>query len=226
MTAHSYSSLKCFDTCARKYFHLYQAKDVKDGGTKESTYGDDMHKMLARYINEGAALPADHAKAKALLDTLRGRSDHLMAERRMAVRANLKPCEFFDGATWMRGVLDVLAVRGDTAVCLDWKYGKRRPDFLQLKIFALLAFQNYPKVQSVQSSFLWMADGMAQDKRTYTREDIPGIVAELQDKMDRVQACQQHDNWPLNPSGLCGWCPVTAPTCPYGRHPIEKEDEE
>lgn len=224
MPAHSYSSLKCFDTCARKYFHLYKAKDVKDAGSKESTYGDDMHKRLAKYILEGAPLPPDHAKAKALLDTLRARSDSLFAERRMAVRGNLRACEFFDHATWMRGVLDVLAVKGSTAVCLDWKYGKRRPDFLQLKIFALLTFQNYAQVDTIQSSFLWMADGMAQDKRTYTRDQIPEIVAELQEKMDRVQACQDRDNWPLNPGALCGWCPVTVAKCPYGRHPVEQEE--
>ena len=37
--AWSYSSIKTFDQCPKKYYHLKIAKDVQDGDTTATVYG-------------------------------------------------------------------------------------------------------------------------------------------------------------------------------------------
>ena len=43
MTAWSYSSIKTFDQCPKKYFHLKVIKDVKDTMGPEAIYGTKAH---------------------------------------------------------------------------------------------------------------------------------------------------------------------------------------
>ena len=53
MTAWSYSSLKTFEQCPKKYYHLKVAKDVKDKGSSAMFYGNEVHKAAEQYMKEG-----------------------------------------------------------------------------------------------------------------------------------------------------------------------------
>jgi hypothetical protein len=50
MTAWSYSSIKTFDQCPKKYFHLKVIKDVKDDPGEAAIYGTDAHEAAEHYI--------------------------------------------------------------------------------------------------------------------------------------------------------------------------------
>jgi hypothetical protein len=46
----SYSSLKTFEQCPKKYYHLRIVKDVKDEGSEATIYGQEVHKAAEEYI--------------------------------------------------------------------------------------------------------------------------------------------------------------------------------
>ena len=46
MPAWSYSSLKTFQQCPKKYYHIKVAKDVKDEGSEATIYGKELTKLL------------------------------------------------------------------------------------------------------------------------------------------------------------------------------------
>jgi hypothetical protein len=89
---------------------------------------------------------------------------------------------------------------------LDWKTGKRRPDFTQLELFALQVFAHYPDVHTVSSGFIWLKDS-AMDKETYTRDKSKTMWQGLLGRIHRIEQSYQSDNWPAKPSGLCRYCP-------------------
>jgi hypothetical protein len=50
MTAWSYSSIKTFEQCPKKYFHLKVVKDVKDeAGLKQQSMGPTLHEAAEHY---------------------------------------------------------------------------------------------------------------------------------------------------------------------------------
>ena len=58
MITWSYSSIKTFDQCPKKYYHLKVAKDVKDTGSDATIYGQEVHKAAEDYIKFGTPIPA------------------------------------------------------------------------------------------------------------------------------------------------------------------------
>ena len=53
MTTWSYSSLKTFEQCPKKYFHLKVVKDVKDQGSEATIYGQEVNKAAEDFIKLG-----------------------------------------------------------------------------------------------------------------------------------------------------------------------------
>ena len=109
--------------------------------------------------------------------------------------------------SWLRSILDVLVLFDDKAIVMDWKTGKRRPDFSQLEMFALQVFQHYPSIKKVQSTFVWLKD-MSLDSHTYSRVDTDDMWVKLLSKTERINQSFANNNWPPKPSGLCRFCPA------------------
>lgn len=68
--AWSYSSIKLFEQCPKKYFHLKVAKDVTEPPTEATLYGGRFHRAAEDYIKEGIPLPEYFNFAKEALDKL------------------------------------------------------------------------------------------------------------------------------------------------------------
>ena len=101
----------------------------------------------------------------------------------------------------------MLVLHNDTAVVMDWKTGKRRPDFTQLELFALQVFSHFPDIDKVKSSFLWLKD-MQMDSKTYYRDELGSMWGSLLQRISRIEQSLAHDKWPPKPSGLCNYCPA------------------
>ena len=98
-------------------------------------------------------------------------------------------------------------LRGDTAYVMDWKTGKRNPDFFQLKLFAVQVLKHFPDVQHVKTSLVWLKH-LQMDTEEYSREQSNEIWAEIMGKIRRIYSSLEHDKWPARPSGLCRFCPA------------------
>lgn len=208
--AHSYTALKMYETCPKRYYHQRVTKEVKDEPGTATVYGERVHKQLEDYLKGTADLPAETAALQPLCDTVKENTQGggmLLIEQEYTLTSDLKPTSWFAPDAWLRFKLDVLAIRPNgRAIVIDWKTGKRRPDFDQLEMFALAVFSFWPSADRVSSMFVWTKEN-ATDKETYKREHLDDMWTRLLTRIHRVEKSLETDVWPAKPSGLCKFCP-------------------
>lgn len=209
--AHSYTAIKQYNSCPKRYYHQRITKEVKDQPGAATVYGERVHKQLEDYLKAPAnVLPAESAALKPLCDMFTEQvqgSGQLLVEQEYTLNSNLEPTSWFAPDAWLRFKLDVLVVRdNNTAIVADWKTGKRRPDFDQLEMFALAVFKFWPEVTKVSSLFIWTKEN-AIDKEIYRREHEDAMWTKLMTNIHRIERSLETDNWPAKPSGLCKFCP-------------------
>ena len=209
--AHSYTAIKQYETCPKRYYHQRITKEVKDQPGTATVYGERVHKQLEDALKGTASLPPETAALQPLCDTLRTYAEAegatLAIEQEYTLTKNLEPTSWFAPDAWLRFKLDVLVLRPNgRAVIVDWKTGKRRPDFDQLEMFALAVFTGNPDVTKATSMFVWTKEN-AVDKETYRAEHKDDMWTRLLTRIRRIEQSLETDNWPAKPSGLCKFCP-------------------
>lgn len=205
--SHSYSAIKMYDNCPKRYNMQRVTKEVKDIQGEASLYGERVHKQLEDRLNGTQLLPPESVKYEALVEAFSTMDGELLVEQELTLNASLEPTGWWSDDAWLRSKLDVLILNGEDALVADWKTGKRRPDFFQLELFALQTFKHHPQIQRVKSVFVWLKD-MQMDHEVYTRDDLPSLWDKLLSKITLIEKSLEHNNWPAKPSGLCPWCPA------------------
>lgn len=204
--SHSFSSLKMFMNCPKRYYHQRIAKEVQDQPGAATLHGERVHKSLEDYLKGDASIPSELTTLQPVCDALKDPGKRLLVEQEYTLNRNLEPTGWWDADAWMRSKLDVLVLGKSTAIVVDWKTGKRRPDFDQLELFALQVFQHHPEISKVKSTFIWTQTGQ-MDSETYTRDAVDVLWVRLLAKVHRIESALASGIWPAKPSGLCGWCP-------------------
>jgi len=205
--SHSFSSIKMYENCPLRYYHQRIVKSVVDKGGEASQYGERIHKFLEDRLL-GGELASEITHLEPTVDAilkLTG-SGVLEVEKELTLNKELAPTGWWDKDAWMRSKLDVLILHKNSAVVMDWKTGKRRPDFSQLELFALQVFSHYPEIETVRSSFIWIQD-KTMDKDVYKRSSAPDMWRKLVSRVNRIEQSLEKDVWPAKPSGLCKFCP-------------------
>jgi len=207
--SHSFSAIKLYENCPKRYYHQRVTKEVQDMGGEASKYGERIHEFLEYRLTDDTPLPAEAEKYEVLCDTIQksAKGGELHAELKLTLTENLTPTDWYAPDAWLRSILDVLVIKDDKAVVMDWKTGKRRPDFTQLQMFALQVWKHYPQVDEIKTSFIWLKD-LSMDSETFKREQSNAMWADLISRIRRIYASQESDNWPAKPSGLCRYCPA------------------
>ena len=212
--AHSYSALKLYENCPKQYYMQKISKEIKPSFGEASIYGNRIHDQLEARLKNGTPLPDESSKHEALAAAFEAMSGELVAEQEFTLNASLEKVGWWDADAWLRAKLDVLNIDGDAAVVGDWKTGKRRPDFFQMELFAILVFKLYPDVQRVKAALIWLKTG-EMDTETYTRADAPRIWSNFMAKVGRIENSLAKNEWPAKPSGLCPWCPASHAQCEF-----------
>lgn len=198
------------------YYRQRVIKDIKDAGGEASIYGDRIHKFLEGRL-KGSQLPQEMEQYEPLCTMVErlATDGQLMIEQEMTLTENLTPTGWWDADAWLRSKLDVLVIKGNEAVVMDWKTGKRRVDFFQMQMFAAQVFKHFPEVQRVKTILVWLKT-MEMDSESYNRVNINEVWAEIMKRIQRIHSSLEHDNWPAKPSGLCRYCPARH-DCDYAR---------
>ena len=216
MPAWSYSSIKTFDQCAKKYFHLKVVKDVKDEPGEAADYGTAVHEAAELFIKHGTPIPEKFAFMRPIVEPLAKKKGTKATEIKLGVTSDMKPCGFFDKNVWYRGIADLLILNGSEAWLIDYKTGKnaKYADIKQLDLLAGAVFIHYPEVETIKSALLYV---VSQDmpKKIHHRQHLPTYMGVFDTQLDQLEAAMEHGVWNANPSGLCGWCPVE--TCEHWR---------
>ena len=197
MTTWSFSSLKTFTQCPKKYYHLKVAKDVKDAPNEASLYGEQAHEAAERYIAEGEELPKQFEFLRPILDSLNAIPGDKYCEVKMGLAESedgYVPCEFFGQGVWWRGIADLLIINGGTAYSVDYKTGKntRYADTTQLDIIAAATFIKFPEVQKIKSALVYVVSNEFI-KVTHTRPLTNSYIATFYPALDkRIRAVPRH----------------------------------
>lgn len=217
--AWSFSSIKTFDQCPKKYYHLKVAKDYEENFQTEAIlYGNEFHKAAEDYVS-GAVEELDPRfdYAKAALDRLLSMKGEKLCEYKMGLTSNLEPCGFFDADVWFRGVVDlaILDREAGTAKVIDYKTGKsaKYADKGQLELMALAIFKHFPEIHTVKGGlFFVVCNAFVQDTYTITQE--PDLWRKWLTEYGKVEQAYTNDVWNPRPTGLCrNHCVVTE--CPH-----------
>jgi hypothetical protein len=208
--AWSYSSIKLFDQCPKKYYHLRVVKDVKEPPTDAIMYGKLFHEAAELYIKDGTPIPPQFSFAKNALDGLKQIKGEKLCEYEMGLTENLEPCGFKDPNVWWRGVADLVILDGKEARCLDYKTGKsaKYADTDQLELMALAMFKHFPELEKVKGAlFFVISKNFIKD--SYAAENQDKMWARWLAEFNRLKLAYEKDVWNPRPSGLCRrYCPV------------------
>lgn len=212
MTAWSYSSIKTFDQCPKKYYHLRVAKDVKDEPGEAADYGTAVHLAAEEYIRDGVPIPDKFAFMRPIVEKLAALPGEKHCELKLGVTKaswGYDPCGFFDKEVWYRGIVDLLVIDGDRAWMIDYKTGKnaKYADMKQLDLMAGAIFVKFPQVQKIKSALLYVVSNDLI-KKTHYREELDSYMEVFGDQLDRLEAAMDSGVFNAKSGPLCGWCPV------------------
>lgn len=211
----SFSSLKDFVGCPKRYYEVKVAKNFETKITHALTYGKEVHSALEHYVKDGIPLPKNYERFKEAVDALLLIPGQRYCEHEMGLMPDGSPCPFNTKDRWVRGIADLLIVDGETAYVVDYKTGSDKyPDLDQLKLMALMVFAHFPEVNKVRGALLFILKDnlISQD---YDRSDIDVLWDTFTPKVKRLELSYQSNEWPANPTPLCGYCPVS--TCEFNR---------
>lgn len=218
MLKHSFSSIKDFTGCARRFHQVRVLKRFKSAPTDATMYGERVHKAFELYLMDRTPLPEDLVRHQPMLDSLVGLDREIHCEKKLGVRSDFSPCEFFDPSVWIRGIPDLLMLNGDrsTAWIGDWKTGKsaRFADTSQLELMAALVMAHYPTVQRVKGMLAFVVAGSTVTAE-YTREQLAEIWSKWVGQTEQILDAIRNDVWNASPSGLCKFCPVSKDACEH-----------
>jgi hypothetical protein len=211
MTQWSYSGLKDYEQCARKYNEVKVLKRYPKLDSEANLYGGQLHKQAEEFIKDGKPLDPGFKFLKPILDAIVAMPGEKLCEFKMGLREDLSPCDFFDPDFWVRGVADLIVIAPDrtTARCFDYKSGSDRyPDTDQLLLMALMIFQLFPTVQRVSSGLLFVLKGTVA-KHKVQRANAAGAWWRWRERVARLERAHTSGHWPPKQSGLCKkHCPV------------------
>lgn len=222
MPSWSYSSLKVFQQCPKKYYHLRIVKDVQQGDTEATIYGKEVHKAAEDYMRDGTPIPEKFAYMRPILERLERIQGDRYCEFEMGlkqVQGEYVPCDFKDPGYWWRGIADLLIVNGDLAYMIDYKTSKsaKYADLKQLDAMAACIFRMFPKVKRIKSALLFVVSGEFVHKEHFCDIDY---LKGFQFDLERLEVAIQSGVWNAVSGPLCGWCPVTS--CVHYREPRRK----
>jgi CRISPR/Cas system-associated exonuclease Cas4 (RecB family) len=207
--AWSWSRIKEYGQCPRKFNAKYVAKSVKEKPSDAMQWGNEVHKSLELRIRSGTPLPTGMGSLEKYARVVDNAKGKVWTESKLAVNDDLDARQYFDKDVSCRAVSDVLIVGAKSLGVIDWKTGKKigDEDHLQLELTMVLALCKFPHAESAVGALVYTA----LDDRVevvVTRDELPAIWASFQPQVKRMRKAAEDDNWPENPSGLCGWCPV------------------
>jgi hypothetical protein len=221
----SYSKLKNFETCPRRYKAVDVDKSVEQGRSENLDRGDEMHEAMKNRVQGTTPLPPHFIYMEKWAEKLT-RVLHpyqiIQCELKLSVDKNGKPTGYFDKTTWLRTKVDYLRIipaeeqpKSDFGHIVDYKTGRppKYWDGTQLLINAHLIFQHYTELGKVRSDYLW-TEYNDTNHETFTRDDTPKMFAALLPRVSALEEAHTTGEFPPKPCGLCEeYCPVS--TCEH-----------
>ena len=215
----SYSKLKSFETCPRKFYEQDILKAWPEERSEQLAFGDAVHAAMALSLRTQKPLPLAYASYQPWIDRVNNTPGELLVESecKWACTRELKPTTFFSKTAWARTVCDAVKVDLEepaVALVVDWKTGKSiNVDDVQLTLMALMTFIQFPTVQKVRAVFAWLQED-DETNQVIERKETRDLWAEILPRVSKLQIAMEAEEFPPTPNRLCRrYCPVR--TCEF-----------
>lgn len=214
----SFSSLKTFQQCPKKYYHTKVAKDIKEPDTTATLYGKSMHTAAEEYIRDGVPIPPQFEYVKAMLDQLNAIPGEKLCEVKLGLTKELEPCDFEAEDVWWHGITDLVVLNEAEGIAhsVDYKTSKnaRYADVKQLDLIATAIFAKYPKIKKIKSALLFVVSKEFV-KATHHAEMVAKYMEAPSRDVARIEAALENGVWNPVSGPLCRFCAVKQ--CEYNR---------
>lgn len=212
--AWSYSSIKTFDQCPKKYYHLRIVKDVKDEDSTATLYGKELHTAAEEFIRDGTPIPPKFKFIAPTLEALNKIEGNKYCELKLGVAkrdGKFAPCDFFAKDVWWRGIADLLIINEEKqqAWLVDYKTSKnaKYADTKQLDLLAGAVFTHFPKVVNIKSALLFVvSEEMVRKEHEYIMRS--SYLNCMEPELVRLEAAIKTGVWNPVSGPLCRYCPV------------------
>lgn len=205
MAKHSYSGIKAFEGCPRKFHDTKIVKLYPREDTEATLYGTALHEQAELHIKDGKPLDPAFKFIQPTMDMLMAMPGRKMCELEMGVKETLEPCDFNDPDYWCHGIADLVIVDDDnlTARVFDYKSGGNKyPDTDQLMLMSLMIFKHFPHVRSITGGLLFVLKNSVTKYKVH-RDQEAELWWRWRERVARLDAALHHNRWPEKPSGLC-----------------------
>jgi hypothetical protein len=219
--AWSYSKLKNYETCPRRYQAVDVDKTVEQGRSEALDRGDELHEAMRSRVQGTTPLPPHLIYMERWAEKLT-RVLHpfqiIQTELKLSTDRQGKPTGYFDKTTWVRTKIDYLRtmpteVKGqDFGHVVDYKTGRPPKvwDGTQLLINAHLIFQHYKNLIKLRVDYLW-TEYNDTSHETFLRAETPAAYEGLLPRVTALEQAHATGNFPPKPCGLCeDYCDVTS----------------
>lgn len=220
----SFSKINEYLSCPSLYYKKNVTKEYdfeKDKNSAPLIRGNNIHSQIEQYILQVKAktqpveLSDDAKPGKSIVDKLFAAYPIVEAELAIALDKDWKyiPINRWwqeqDGRkSYIRAKLDITAIDGSKAVCVDIKSGKYRPyedgELTQLRLFALTVFALYPEVEECETVYAFV-DEKKMTKETFYRNQFDALRAPFDKIHKQISEAQ---SFPATKNKNCKWCSV------------------
>ena len=206
----SFSSLKTFQQCPKKYYHTKIAKDIVEPDTQATLYGKTAHTVAEEYIRDGVPIPEQFAYMQATLDVLKDIPGDKLCEVKLGLTKNLESCDFDAPNVWWHGVADLVIINKKTG-----SKNARYADVKQLDLVACGLFAKFPEIQKVKSALLFVVSKEFV-RAIHHSEMMPKYIEPAARDVARIEAALENGVWNPIQGPLCKFCSVRE--CEYNRN--------
>jgi CRISPR/Cas system-associated exonuclease Cas4 (RecB family) len=214
----SFSSLKTFQQCPKKYYHTKIAKDVVEPPTQATLYGSAAHTVAEEYIRDDKPIPEKFAYMRSTLEALKDIPGEKLCEVKLGLTKDLESCEFSAPNVWWHGIADLVVINRETGVAhsVDYKTSKsaRYADVKQLDLVACGLFAKFPEIKRVRSALIFVVSKEFVKAEHHAEMTKKYIEAPAQD-VARIEAALENGVWNPKQGPLCKFCSVRQ--CEYNR---------
>lgn len=217
-TSFSYSGIKDFEGCQRRFYFVKVEKKYTSAATAATTYGTQAHEAFEVYVRDGTPLDPRFAQFEPLIAPLAAMEGEKFCELEMGLAKDFTPRKFDAADVWLRGIADYVCLNRQkkTAYVVDYKTGKsaRFADVGQLELMAAMVMKHAPGIDKVKAGLLFV---IANEfiKATFTRGQLPDILSKWAGKIGAIESAWDAGVWNACPSGLCRFCPVASADCEH-----------
>ena len=214
----SYSSLKTFQQCPRKYYHTKVAKDVREPDTKATLYGKLMHTVAEEFIRDGKPIPPEFDYLEPTLQMLAAIPGEKHCEVKLGLTREMKACDFDAPDVWWHGIADLVIINEEKGLAhsVDYKTSKsaRYADIKQLDLVAAGIFAKFPQVKKIKSALVFVVSKEFV-KSDHNKEQELHYVAQMLPDITRIESALKTNVWNPVSGPLCKFCAVK--DCEYNR---------